>query len=547
MDRKTEGWQFFDNTKDLLTFIAAEYGNDAMFGKKHFADHSSPLMPTVQKNLLKQAFECGAVKILYDNMNSEKWRKEAAIKQAVSKMVDTYASAQKAAECVVWELVDAIGWDMVPQEHENIYVSNTLTNNSSFEVNRNEFNSVVSTGSKHTAVVRSDGSLWAWGANCDGQLGDGTNIGTHQVEDTFGTLWVNVTPTRIMDDVKSVSVGYGSTLVIKNDDSLWGWGCNSFGSLGIGSAEKHHFSHVKIMTDVSFVLNRGDRVFALTKNNVLWAWGNNQDGTTGGGLLGDVTNENRNSPVRILDDVIAISSNAQHAMAIKSDGSLWGWGMNNYGQLGDGTSIGRNEPVKIIDEVSLVYAGLCMTKAIRYDGSLWIWGFNLGGQVGDGTKEKRYNPVKIMDDVAFVSEEGDYAIKTDGGLYGWGMEYAQLEDGIITKPRRPIKIMDDVVTVRNGFSEPDIRTTIAVKNDGSLWKWGVAVSAWRGDGAKASKVPPVKILENVIAITGKKTHIMAVKADRSLWAWGYNQYGQLGDGTTTDSHRPIKIIDNIRV
>ena len=106
-------WQFFDNTKDLFAFIASEYGVDALFARKFFADHTAPLMPAGQKNLAKQAYECGAVKILQSNMSADRSRKETAVKQAVSKIVDTYASAQDAAERVVWEFTSAIGWGMV--------------------------------------------------------------------------------------------------------------------------------------------------------------------------------------------------------------------------------------------------------------------------------------------------------------------------------------------------------------------------------------------------------------------------------------------------
>ena len=109
---KSSDWQFFDNTKELLAFIATEYGNDALFDRKYFSDHTLPSMPHGQKNLVKQAFKCGAIKILQDNLNSDQAHKKIAVKQAVSKLVDTYASAKEAAERVVWEFTNAIGWGM---------------------------------------------------------------------------------------------------------------------------------------------------------------------------------------------------------------------------------------------------------------------------------------------------------------------------------------------------------------------------------------------------------------------------------------------------
>jgi hypothetical protein len=109
---KTSGWKFFDNTKELLAFIAAEYGNDALFGRKHFSDHSAPLMPQGQKNLVKQAYDCGAVKTLQDNMNSDQPRKEIAVRQAVGKLIDDYGTSEDIAKRVIWEFTNAIGWGM---------------------------------------------------------------------------------------------------------------------------------------------------------------------------------------------------------------------------------------------------------------------------------------------------------------------------------------------------------------------------------------------------------------------------------------------------
>ena len=122
---KSNDWQFFDNTKELLAYIATEYGNDALFGRKNFSDHSLPSMPQGQKNLVKQAFDCGAVKILQENLNSDKTRKETAIKQAVGKLMNIYSIAKDAAERVVWEFTNAIDWGM-PEPQMSV-ISDHLT------------------------------------------------------------------------------------------------------------------------------------------------------------------------------------------------------------------------------------------------------------------------------------------------------------------------------------------------------------------------------------------------------------------------------------
>jgi len=106
---KSGDWKYFDNTKDLLAFIAAEYGLDALFSKKYLSDHASPALPPGKKRLVSEAFSCGAVKILHDNMTADQQHKEIAVKQAVKKLTDLLFS-QEAAECIVWEFTNAIGW-----------------------------------------------------------------------------------------------------------------------------------------------------------------------------------------------------------------------------------------------------------------------------------------------------------------------------------------------------------------------------------------------------------------------------------------------------
>ncbi|MCL2080093.1 MAG: DUF6273 domain-containing protein [Oscillospiraceae bacterium] len=133
---KSSGWKYFDNTKELLEYIAAEYGNDALFGRKYFSDHTAPLMPQGQKNRVKQTFDCGAVKILQDNMTSDQSRKETAVKQAVGKLIDEYGTSKELADKVIWEFTNAIGWGMAEptgsaQPSGNIVTTSTISKSQS--------------------------------------------------------------------------------------------------------------------------------------------------------------------------------------------------------------------------------------------------------------------------------------------------------------------------------------------------------------------------------------------------------------------------------
>jgi len=341
--------------------------------------------------------------------------------------------------------------------------------------------STISTGLDHMMAVKNDGSLWAWGRNEGGQLGDGTTTNT-------------LIPVKIMDDVIQVSAGYKYTMAIKSDKSLWTWGCK-FNVLREGTIPIYETRPVKIMDDVVQVSAGGCCTMAVKSDGSLWGWGYNY-----AGQLGDGTTIDRDKPVKIMDDVIQVSlSPYEHTMAIKSDGSLWGWGYNGNGQLGDGTREAKHSPVKIMDDVIQVTTGFYQTMAIKGDGSLWGWGYNGFGQLGDGTSITKINPVKIMDDVVQISM-GDYhsaAVKSDGSLWTWGMnQFGQLGDGTIINSWKkgspaPKKIMDNVACVSLG----GIGGAMALKNNGTLWGWGAQLQDCFT--AEVVNPSPFKIMDGV--------------------------------------------------
>jgi len=189
----------------------------------------------------------------------------------------------------------------------------------------------ISVGDEHSISIMTDRSLWGWGNNLQGQLGDGTNMHRHN-------------PIHIMDDAIAVSAGWVRTMAIRGDGSLWGWGNNGNGQLGDGTYIQR-FSPVRIMDDVIAVSAGSTHTMAIRDDGSLWGWGNNWSGQLGGGAA-----SNYRTPIWIVDDVIAVSAGAGHTMAIRSDGSLWAWGNNWNGQLGDGTTIDRHIPTLIKGE-----------------------------------------------------------------------------------------------------------------------------------------------------------------------------------------------------
>ena len=295
-------------------------------------------------------------------------------------------------------------------------------------------------GTLFTMTIKADNSLWAWGYNESGQLGDGTTR----------NRWDS--PIKIMEDVTTISTGGHHTMAIKNDGSLWGWGLNESGQLGNGRRTNQR-SPVKIMEDVAAVSAGDFYTMAIRTDGSLWAWGNNRHGSLGDGTIV----EERLYPVKIMENVSAISAGSSLTMAIQSDGSLWAWGGNSDGQLGIGE---RNHfenplPVKVMENVAAVAVGNVHAAAIKKDGSLWAWGRNTWGLVGDGTTIDRHSPVRIMDDVVSISlgESHTLAIRGDGSLWGWGIgsrgqlggDIPQQWPSSAVTQLYPIKMMDTVM------------------------------------------------------------------------------------------------------
>jgi alpha-tubulin suppressor-like RCC1 family protein len=245
-----------------------------------------------------------------------------------------------------------------------------------------------------------------------------------------------------------------------------------------------------------------------------------------------------------------IAAAGNQSFLVKSDGTLWAWGSNIHGQLGDGTTISKKSPVRIGSDnhwasISTGYYHTAYSLALKTDGTLWGWGANDYGVLGDGTTVKKTSPVQIGRDKdwTFVGVwcSHSLALKSDGTLWGWGLNLTgQLGDGTTVNKLSPVQIGTDKdwVSVAVGFAH-----SVALKSNGTLWAWGRNQSGQLGDGTTENKQSPVQIGtgKDWVLIAAGGSHSIALKSNGTLWAWGANNDGQLGDGTTVNKNTPEQI------
>jgi alpha-tubulin suppressor-like RCC1 family protein len=231
--------------------------------------------------------------------------------------------------------------------------------------------SVVSTGLNHAAAIKTNGTLWTWGFNSNGQLGNNSIISTSSPAQLgLNTTWANV--------LCSVS----NTIAIKTDGTMWAWGNNDFGKLGLGNTV-HRSSPIQIPGTWDYIALNATGSSAIKSDGTLWMWGANTNGTLGNGNL-----IHRSSPVQTIaggTNWSKVAATGSAFAAIKTDGTLWGWGINGSGQLGDNTFINRSSPVQTIaggTNWSKLIGFQQGFAAIKSDGTLWLWGRGVYGTIG---------------------------------------------------------------------------------------------------------------------------------------------------------------------
>ncbi|NCU42106.1 MAG: hypothetical protein EOM19_05325, partial [Candidatus Moranbacteria bacterium] len=271
-----------------------------------------------------------------------------------------------------------------------------------------------------------------------------------------------------------------------------------------------------------------------------------------------------------LGSVAQVASGDSHTCALKTDGTVWCWGRNNYGQLGDNTTTDRYTPVQVLgvegngflEGVSQISAGDTYTCALKTDGTVWCWGRNNNGQFGDNTTTDKYTPVQVLgvEGIGFLEgvsqisagESHTCATKTDGTVYCWGSNSSgRLGDNTTTQRLAPVQV---VGVGGSGFLENILQIsakrwqTCALKIDSTVFCWGSNSNGKLGDNTTTDKYTPVQVLgvggvgflEGISQIN-LRNHACALKIDSTVFCWGSNSYGALGDNTMINRSTPVQV------
>tara|TARA_B100000427_G_scaffold292491_1_gene269917 strand:- start:40 stop:1233 length:1194 start_codon:yes stop_codon:yes gene_type:complete len=363
---------------------------------------------------------------------------------------------------------------------------------------------------------------------------------------------------------------YANPATYEGAKTMWAWGRNESGQLGLNTGPGDQGSRSS-PTQIGTLQTWKSISYgaAIRSDNTLWCWGNYSFGQLGNNKShpSPAPNRNKSSPVQVPGSwstaVGALGvAQSNYRLAMKTDGTMWGWGSNGYGQLGQNNRTNRSSPVQINGSGwGTGYMNLACDNgvfSIKTDGTLWALGGNGVGTLGVNDTNSRSSPVQVGTDTNWNTVSTRFnaviATKTDGSLWGWGNnDIGQLGQNDKTNYSSPKQIPGTWSNGTAGYSY-----TIATKTDGTLWAWG-----WNGAGALGNnqaqtspsgpgfkaKSSPVQIGSNTnwdkpiqaFHYTGASG---AFKTDGSLWMWGDNGYGEGGGNDTTQRSSPTQVPGN---
>jgi alpha-tubulin suppressor-like RCC1 family protein len=358
----------------------------------------------------------------------------------------------------------------------------------------------VASGGFAGYALLTNGHVWAWGDDLEGQIGDG------------GAWNLSTTPIEIpgLSSIVAVAAGANTAYALQSGGAVLAWGDNSQDEVGdAGYSRQQKPQRIHAPGGVVAIAAGGWSAYALTRNGTVWAWGDDALGQLGtaGPLPRAIPGR-----VRHLSGVIAIAAGEGDGYALRRDGTVWAWGDASLGQLGtqgcatSQSAERRNRrcplagaPVEIqgLRGVTAIAAGADTAYAVRRDGSVWAWGDDGFGALGSRTR-------------------------------------AQFVD----QPTR-VRGLTHVVAIAAGSN-----TAYAVERDGSVWAWGRGIDGELGDGDATNRAVPTRVLTHAPVTKVEGGGAMAYALDRQgqIWAWGSGLYGQLGNGYLVSLDEPTRVL-----
>jgi alpha-tubulin suppressor-like RCC1 family protein len=413
-----------------------------------------------------------------------------------------------------------------------------------------------STSGVHSISLKTDGSLWMWGCNDLGQLGNGCLIDAHSPTQicSFSTNWRQVkasykTSAAINSEGHACLWGKAASClegyITGNTNDLLVWGCGISSLIApISSLNIPKSVYPKTLNcDWIKVSSQHQNVAAIRPDNSLFIGGCN-DGKIGNGGTATTTGSFENLCGSWCDVFIGVN----HVSGIKTDGTLWTWGCGAAGGLGDNSTISKSSPVQTIsggtDWKSVNLSRNLHSAAIKTNGSLWLWGCGQCGVHGNNSTINRSSPVQTISGgtnwcCVAIGRQTAIAIKTDGSLWAWGWNGCG-KTTLTTNRSSPVQIL---AGSNNSQVSMKADTVGTIRSDGSLWLWGWGQYGVHGNNSVVNRSSPVQTVSggtDWCSVVAACTQTGALKTDGTLWMWGCNGFGSTST-TVFSNSSPIQL------
>lgn len=372
------------------------------------------------------------------------------------------------------------------------------------------------------------GSLYGVGRNYEGQLGDGTNVDRIQV-------WKN----ENIPPISFIETAYNTSFAIDMEGIMYGWGDNLYCQTGDGSRAYRETPYMINLYNAISISTASSHSAAVKNDGTVWTWGSSngifKNQTDTGGIPQKVPNFSGAKEI--------YAGDGGFTLALKQDGTVWAWGYNGLGQLGNGTTTNTSTPVQVKDPSGTGYlngiqhisGGKNCSFAIKSDGTVFGWGYNDTNQLGIDNIVKTTLPVEIpnLTNIDKIVGGNDYglALKNDGTVWAWGNNTkGQLGLGDTTIRETPVQIssLTNVIDISAGTS-----LSIAAKEDGTVYTWGDNSGKALGNVTNTSSYQPspvqVSNTTNIVRVEAGSSYCLCLNSNGLVTAWGVNTYGQGGN------------------